>query len=126
MISFGCQNSKLLQPSDKLFIKGWVILPDSTFAVGASVRTDPPTEFATTDTKGFFIIQKGLNVGYYKFIAEHNKSEGFTKTRVEYGAPKKARYIVIKVGTDIVEPQPLSGAEIRQHPVYRSGRYNKR
>jgi len=51
VILFGCQHSKPLQANDKLYVKGWVILPDTTRAVGATVKTDPPTEIVVARRK---------------------------------------------------------------------------
>jgi hypothetical protein len=111
----GAKESSVQEASTKkLFIRGFVMFPDSSRVAGAAVRTEPPSEFVTTATDGSFSISEGLNPALYDFIAEYQGEQGKTTAPVQFTSAEKAGYILIFIGKEPIKMEPLQpGRDLR-------------
>lgn len=99
-------------------VRGAVLLPDSTIATGATVWTDPSTEFAQTLDIGVFRFEQPIPAGDYYVYAELGQLRGSTLYRFSSGDREP---LVIVLGSDRVSPRVDVG-DLRIPPRIGPGR----
>lgn len=99
-------------------VRGAVLLPDSTIATGATVWTDPATEFAQTLDIGVFRFEQPIPAGDYYVYAELGQLRGSTLYRFSSGEREP---LVIVLGSDRVSPR-VDVSDLRIPPRIGPGR----
>jgi hypothetical protein len=83
-----------------LTIVGKVIYPKGNPVPYAKVATDPPSQNATTDSSGVFIIDQGLELGRYTISAQKKEDKGSILYSVTYGKPDTVEIRLTEIGIE--------------------------